>query len=574
MPRFDYIYTNFTSGEFSPLLSGRVDLTKYKGGCEILENFIPRPHGPAVGRGGLRYIAPCKYDDYETRLIPFDAGSGSGLFHIEFGDQYIRFITEDGQLEQVGVPYEVATTYLYSEVFEIYYVQDGNTLYLFHHEHEPAKLVRTDTYDWTLSDIVFLSEPAEWSTGSNWPGCGAFYEERLYYGGCPSDPSTVWGSKVGDYFNIAIGTVDDDALEYKIYTDKINLAYWMSAGEILAIGTSGGEYKMMSTALNEAITPTNVKFVRQTNYGVAQMMPIRIGNHVIYVQKGRLKVRDFAWSLDSDSYGSEDLSILSEHITNPSIIESDYSNEPDSIGYFVRSDGVLVGMAYEPQMGINAWFRLVTQGEIKSVSVTDGWGDTRYDDIYVVVRRYIDGDYKQYIEKLERPLSREESVEDSFYVDSGLTYEGVPVNEICNLDHLEGETVRVLVDGATHPDRVVESGCIVLQRQGTKVHAGLGYDPTLKTMRVEGGNPIGTSQGKIKRIHKAQVRLYRTVGITVNGERFFMGPPVMNEPVELYSGDIEIALDEGYEDAGQIEIIQNQPLPITVVAIMPEARTQ
>ena len=97
MPRFDYIYTNFTSGEFSPLLSGRVDLTKYKGGCEILENFIPRPHGPAVGRGGLRYIAPCKYDDYETRLIPFDAGSGSGLFHIEFGDQYIRFITEDGE---------------------------------------------------------------------------------------------------------------------------------------------------------------------------------------------------------------------------------------------------------------------------------------------------------------------------------------------------------------------------------------------------------------------------------------------------------------------------------------------
>ena len=62
MPRFDPIYTNFSAGEFSPLLSGRVDLEKYASGCEIMENYMPRPHGPAVRRGGLRFIVPTKLE--------------------------------------------------------------------------------------------------------------------------------------------------------------------------------------------------------------------------------------------------------------------------------------------------------------------------------------------------------------------------------------------------------------------------------------------------------------------------------------------------------------------------------
>lgn len=574
MPRFDYIYTNFSAGEFSPLLEGRVDLEKYRSGCITLENFIPRPHGPAVGRGGLRFIHETKDSSKLSRLIPFDAGSDSGMYHIEFGDLYIRFYTEDGLLEEVGVPYELVTTYTEAELFELYYVQDANTLYLFHKDHEPAELVRNDTYDWVLSNTVFTSKPSEWIAG-NYPGCATFYEQRMFYGGCPGDPSTVWGSVTADYANLDTGTgAADDAVQYQIFTDKINLVQWMSAGEILALGTSGGEYKMTSTSFNEALTPSNVKVVRQTNYGCAKIMPIRIGNRIVFVQKGQLKVRSFAYRLDSDSYASEDLTLLSEHISKPSFVESDYTNEPDSIAYYVREDGQLVGMAYEPEINISAWFRLVTEGSIESISVTDGWSDSRYDDIMVIVNRYIDGGIKRYVEKLERPKMPSDDIADAFYVDSGLTYDGVLANVISGFDHLEGEFIRVLVDGAAHPDVEVVNGDITLQRQGEKVHGGLGYNPTLKTMRIEGGSRIGTAQGKIKRIPIVQVRVYDTVGITVNGERYYMGPPVMDDAVQPYSGDIEVDLDEGYETAGQIEIIQNQPLPITVVAIMPEARTQ
>lgn len=575
MPRFDYIYTNFSAGEFSPLLEGRVDLEKYRSGCITLENFIPRPHGPAVGRGGLRFINETKDSSKLSRLIPFDAGSGSGLYHIEFGDLYIRFFTEDGLLEELSVPTEVVTTYTEAELFDLYYVQDANTLYLFHNDHPPAELVRNDTYDWVLSDMSFTGIPSEWIAG-NYPGCATFYEQRMFYGGCPGDPSVVWGSKTAEYTTLTeeASPTDEDAVKYQIFTDKINLTEWMSAGEILALGTSGGEYKMTSTSFNEAITPSNIKVVRQTNYGSAKIMPIRIGNRVVFVQKGQLKVRSFSYRLDSDSYASEDLTLLSEHITKPNLVESDYSNEPDSIAYYIRSDGQLVGLSYEPEINISAWFRLVTDGDIESVSVTDGWADPRYDDIMVIVNRYIDGGIKRYVEKLERPKIPSDLIEDSFYVDSGLTYDGVPANVISGFDHLEGEFIRVLVDGSTHPDVEVIGGDVTLQRQGSKVHGGLGYNPTLKSMRIEGGSRIGTAQGKTKRINKTQVRVFDTVGITINGERYHMGPPVMDEAVQPFSGDIEVDLDDGYETEGQLEIIQDQPLPITVVAIMPEARTR
>ena len=99
------------------------------------------------------------------------------------------------------------------------------------------------------------------------------------------------------------------------------------------------------------------------------------------------------------------------------------------------------------------------------------------------------------------------SLLDAFFVDSGLTYTGVPADTISGLDHLEGETVQVLADGASHPDCLVTGGTIELNREAAVVQAGLGYATALRTMRVEAGAQMGTAQGKIKRIHRVVLRL-------------------------------------------------------------------
>jgi hypothetical protein len=88
---------SFAGGEIAPELYGRLDLTKYQTGLATCENFIVLPHGPVASRPGLEYIKPVKTAGKATRLIPF-AFSTTQTYALEFGDQYIRFFTQGGQL--------------------------------------------------------------------------------------------------------------------------------------------------------------------------------------------------------------------------------------------------------------------------------------------------------------------------------------------------------------------------------------------------------------------------------------------------------------------------------------------
>tara|TARA_R100000278_G_scaffold65048_1_gene52207 strand:- start:184 stop:2445 length:2262 start_codon:yes stop_codon:yes gene_type:complete len=97
MARVAVQLTNFTGGELSPRLDGRNDLNKYSSGCKTLENMIVYPHGSAARRSGSRFIAEVKSSAAKTRLIPFEF-STTQTYMMEFGNQYIRFYKDNGQI--------------------------------------------------------------------------------------------------------------------------------------------------------------------------------------------------------------------------------------------------------------------------------------------------------------------------------------------------------------------------------------------------------------------------------------------------------------------------------------------
>jgi hypothetical protein len=153
MPRSAPIFTNFTAGEFSPRLEGRVDLAKYPNGCKTLENMIVQKHGPASRRGGFYFSAEVKVSSKKTRILPFEF-SATQAYVIEFGDQYVRFYKNYGQIQSgpfdevfaaefnVGAAYEIATPYLEAELFELVITQSADVLYIAHQSHEPRTLSR------------------------------------------------------------------------------------------------------------------------------------------------------------------------------------------------------------------------------------------------------------------------------------------------------------------------------------------------------------------------------------------------------------------------------------------------
>lgn len=95
----------FSSGEMSPALYGRVDLSKYHTGAATLRNMFCNYRGGANSRAGFCFVGKCKQNGNSAppRLIPFQFNVFQG-FAIEFGDNYARFVTEGSYVVEPMVP--------------------------------------------------------------------------------------------------------------------------------------------------------------------------------------------------------------------------------------------------------------------------------------------------------------------------------------------------------------------------------------------------------------------------------------------------------------------------------------
>ena len=205
--------------------------------------------------------------------------------------------------------------------------------------------------------------------------------------------------------------------------------------------------------------------------------------------------------------------------------------------------------------------------------------DTEY-QVYVIVKRTINGATRRFVEILN-VFDFDETDNTSFnFLDSALSYSGSAATTISGLDHLEGQTVSILADGATHPDKTVSSGSVTLDRSSTNVKIGLAYTSLLQTMRLNAGSQNGTSQGKTKRIYDITVRMFETIGVEVgpdlsNMERipFRSSADLMDEGIPPFTGDKEVEFRGNYETDGFIYVRQRQPLPFTILSLYPRLTT-
>ena len=223
--------------------------------------------------------------------------------------------------------------------------------------------------------------------------------------------------------------------------------------------------------------------------------------------------------------------------------------------------------------------RLTVQNESAAIveSVASIHGSLNEDELWVIVKRLVDGSTRRYIECFS-DFDFDETTSTAFkFLDSHLSYSGTSTSTLSGLDHLEGQTVSILADGAAHANKIVSDGAITLDRACTTACIGLAYNSVLQTMRIEGGAAEGTSQGKTKRISKVVLRLFETVGVKVGPSLtdletvpFRTTSSLLSSPVEtLLAGDKEIEFRDDYNSDGFIFVKQDQPLPLSVLAIYP-----
>lgn len=154
-----YRQTNFTAGELSPRMLGRFDLDKYGNGAKELENVVPVIQGGVRSTEGTEFIAEVKDSTKKTRLTRFVFSKTEALM-LEFGHQYIRFFDQDGSaIMDGGSPYEIATPFTESQLFEIEFTSKADTIFMLHEAVFPQRLQRIADDNWVIEDTPFIAMP-------------------------------------------------------------------------------------------------------------------------------------------------------------------------------------------------------------------------------------------------------------------------------------------------------------------------------------------------------------------------------------------------------------------------------
>lgn len=516
-----------------------------------------------------------------------------------------------------------------------------------------------------------------WSGTTGYPAAVAFHEDRLFFGGPEAYPQRLDGSNSSDYENFAPSATDgtisaSNGLSFSLNAEDVNAIKWITSEEKgMLIGTVGSEWVVRPASATEALTPTNIQAKPATKNGSSNLQGMRIGRASVFLQRAKRKIRELTYFYEVDGFQAPDLTEIAEHVTETGIVQMAYQKEPQGIIWCVREDGVLAAMTYERSMdGLRAsWHRHIIGGYsdaansnavVESVAVIPSPDGTR-DEVWLVVRRRINGGTKRYIEYITKFFEDTDDQHEAFYVDTGLSYD-LPVtitaataanpvvvtanshglvngdtviirdiigmtelngniytvanktantieltsngsnvdgtgfsawvsggtvrkrvSTVSGLWHLEGQTVNILGDGAVQPTQTVTNGAITLTTAAGTVHIGLNKSARGEMLRLDAGAADGTALGKTRRVHRVGFLVHRSLGLRIgtnfdeddmNVVTFRRTSNQLGAAPPLFSGVISETLDADFDFENNICWEQYQPLPSTILAVMPQMVTQ
>ena len=491
------------------------------------------------------------------------------------------------------------------------------------------------------------------------PAAIAYFQQRLMYGGPPASPQTIFGTRVGDFGDIATqqqNIRDDDPVEYTIAAQQVNQIRHLVPLQNLVVLTDGGEFLVRGT--NDGIlTPSSVLISPQGYRGSSWARPVVVGNAVLFVQRDGSKLRDLFYRFETDGFDGADLTVFSSHLVDGRTLdEVAYQQSPNSCVWAVRDDGVLLGLTYMRDQEVVAWHRHDTDGAVESITcIPEG----REDAVYLVVRRTIAGATRRYVERMQARVTS--PVRDAWFVDSGLAFDGaanlphptititggvtwaagetltvtgsatgwastdvgdvivlrdaagvprcrltivgftsssvvtvqpdrtVPADvrgvatgvyamardTFAGLGHLEGKTLAILADGNVAPSAVVTGGQVTLATPAVRVIAGLPYTAEIETLDLQIPN-AGVMRDRPKVVPRVTVYVQSSRGWSVGTvpgdvlevkERATEG---YDDPILPYTDAREVRTPGTWEYPGRVIVRQTNPLPCTVLAIMPD----
>ncbi len=407
----------------------------------------------------------------------------------------------------------------------------------------------------------------------NNPACVNYFQQRKVFACLKNSPQQLVASQTStnNNFNISRPLAATDSINITLSEREVNEIRHILALNDLVLLTSGAEWKLNGS--DGAFTASSSLVASpQSFYGCSHVAPVVSGNMILFVQSGGSVVRDLGYTYISDSYDGEELSIFASHLfEGKQVVDMAYSKEPYRILWCVMSDGTVNALTYNKKQEVSGWHRHETKGEFEAVAVVrEGFEDVPY----FVVKRVVNGQTKRFIERMASRIVNK--TEDGIFLDSCLCYEGVPVEKISGLEHLEGEKINVLADGDLLNNVIVHNGSVNLRYPASKVVAGLPYEFEMQTLNLEGENTNGLSKiiNSVNIIVDKSREDFFIIGTNGDVSQNSRSIESINDANYLYSGNVISFAFSDYTSKATVHIKQTNPFPITVNAITVDLTVQ
>ena len=437
----------------------------------------------------------------------------------------------------------------------------------------------------------------------NYPGVTDFHEGRSLWAGTNNTPGGVWLSTSNLYYNLNVSSPAkaDDAVTFDL-RPGVNKVVGTASLDDLHIFTEEAEWMATGGGVTEFITPASLVVKRNTARGSKKLKPIVIGEISLHVQRQGNTILARGYSFEKDGYRSNDLTLLAPHFfRGHTIVDWCYQQDPDSIVWCVRDDGVILSLTFVEDQNTFAWADHYLGGTFGSGASATGYGvaescacieGTEQDDVYFVVKRTINSATKRYIEKMMPRWIPEfdddelvTNINEAYFPDAGITYTSASATStISQLWHLEGQSVYALVDGRMQGPFTVEDGAITLDTAmlGTsadstsQAHVGLAVESIIEDLPLAQPTQNGARQGRYVGISKVVLKVHATRGVwiadaTRPDDYVELGQSHTEEwddPLVPYTGDtIPIGLDGHWNLNGNVRLTQSYLLPMEVLMI-------
>ena len=439
------------------------------------------------------------------------------------------------------------------------------------------------TTQWRLS---------QWDSNQGWPSSVAIHEGRLWWSG----GARIWGSVSDNYYSFDLDFDGEAApINRSIGKGPIqNTNFMMSLGR-LVIGTDAGIISARSSSFDEPLTPTKFNLKYSNTQGTARLRPLAMDQRGIFVQGSGRRVYMIIFTTQSFDYATVDLTRLNTDIGIPGFNSLGIQRQLDTRLWMIRNDGQAAVFLFDEQDKAEAWFRIkaADDGFIENVAVLPG---TLEDQVFLVIRRTVNGSTKRYVEKMSR-LDQCNGISLNRLLDCHAVYEGSATTTLTGLNYLEGKTVSVW--GATSADvsnstgrdlgtYTVSGGQITVSTSVTKAVVGLPYTAQFVSSKLAYAAREGTPINHQKRVNKIGFVLDRTHYQGVRYGQYDMQTgtytaddlPLIEDGVETDANKIwqyydaqQFELNGAWDTDSRIYVEAASPRPATVLGFTIEMET-